>query len=100
VVGALLDNRFATEPDVVSAASHARARPEVLDVIAGHPRWSLRQGVRDALLRNPGLPPAAAEALLARATEAELEALRDSPGALPRLRNLTERILARRRARE
>jgi len=100
VIGALLDNRFSTEPDIVCAAGHTRARPEVLEVIAGHPRWSLRPGVRAALLQNRALPPAAAESLLARATEVEMAAFRDSPGVPSPLRALAERILARGRRQE
>lgn len=96
VVAAFLDNRFATEPDVVQAAVQARARPEALVVIAEHPRWSLRRDVRDALLRNPILPPASAEALLERATEPELERLREEAGGPATIRAIAQRILARR----
>jgi hypothetical protein len=96
VVAAFLDNRFATEPDVVQAAVQARARPEALVAIAEHPRWSLRRDVRDALLRNPTLPPASAEALLERATEPELERLREEAGGPAPIRAIAQRILARR----
>jgi hypothetical protein len=96
VLAAFLDNRFSIEADVVQVAAAARARPEALAVIAEHPRWRLRRGVREALLRNPALPGEAAEALLAGATEAELVSLFDRPGSPPRLRAAAQRVLARR----
>ena len=98
VVEAFLDNRFATEPDVVQAAARA-CEPEVLQVIADHPRWGLRPGVRSALLRNPTLPLALALALLTRASREDLEGLRLSPGIPALLRACAERVLADRLAR-
>jgi len=99
VIGALLDNRFATEPDIVQAAARAGAPPEVLEVIAGHPRWSLRGAVRSALLRNPALPLSVALALLTRANREDLEGLRRAPGIPAILRACAERVLADRLAR-
>jgi len=99
VIGALLDNRFATEPDIVQAAARAEAPPEVLEVIAGHPRWSLRGAVRSALLRNPALPLSVALALLTRANREDLEGLRRAPGIPAILRACAERVLADRLAR-
>jgi hypothetical protein len=96
VVAGFLDNRFTTEPDVVFVASAARSRPETLSAIAEHPRWAPRRGVREALLKNPSLPLAAVEPLLARAAERELLALRDGPGEPPALRAVAQRVLARR----
>jgi hypothetical protein len=96
VSAAFLENRFATEPDVIQAALHTRTASESLEAIAGHPRWSLRRGVRDALLRNPRLPPAGAEALLDRLTNPELELLRSRPDGPPGVRTIAQRILARR----
>jgi hypothetical protein len=98
VVEAFLDNRFATEPDVVQAAARA-AGPEVLQVIAAHPRWSLRSGVRSALLRNPSLPLSVALALLTRASREDLEGLRLCAGIPALLRACAERVLADRIAR-
>ena len=98
VIAALLDNRFATEPDVVQAAARTGAPPGVLEVIARHPRWSLRAGVRSALLRNPALPKAAALSLLTRASRADLEGLLHAPAIAPLLRACAERVLADRLA--
>jgi len=94
VLGAILENRFTTEPDVVAAA--ARGDAPVLEVISAHPRWSLRPSVRSALLRNRRLPMAVALALLTRASLEDLEGLRDSPGVSELLKACAQRVLAQR----
>jgi len=96
VVAAVLDNRFLTEPDVVQAAARAEAPPAVLELIAGHPRWSLRAGVRSALLRNPNLPGPLALSLLTRASSGDLEGLASAPGVARFLRLCAQRVLAQR----
>lgn len=96
VVAAVLDNRFTTEPDVVQAAAHSASETASLEVIAAHPRWSLRPGIRSALLRNARLPAAAGLAMLTRATLEDLEGLRASPSASPLVKACAERVLARR----
>jgi hypothetical protein len=98
VVAALLDNRFATEPDVVQAAART-GEGSVLEVIAAHPRWSPRAAVRSAVLRNPALPLSLALALLTRATREDLEGLRGTPGIPALLKACAERVLADRLAR-
>lgn len=98
VIEALLDNRLATEPDVVRAAARSGAPPEALEIISRHPRWSLRPGVRSALLRNPALPKAAALSLLTRASREDLEGLLRAPAIAPLLRACAERVLADRLA--
>ena len=94
VVAALLDNRFATEPDVVQAAARPGPRAAVLEVIAAHPRWSLRPSVRSALLRNAALPVSCALSLLTRASRQDLEGLCSHPGVPEILKACAERILA------
>ncbi len=98
VLSAVLDNRFATESDVVQAAARGEAQAPVLEVIAAHPRWSLRPSVRSALLRNRKLPPGVALALLTRATAEDLKGLCDSPGVSRLLKACAERVLAQRAA--
>lgn len=97
VVAAFLENRFATEADVVQVAALPRALPGSLAAIAGHPRWSLRRAVRDALLANPGLPEDSAEEILDRATDRELGVLLTEPTGPEGIRKLAQRVLARRR---
>jgi hypothetical protein len=99
VVEALLDNRFATEPDVVQAAARAGASSGVLETIAAHPRWSLRSSVRSALLRNPALPLSLALTLLSRASREDLEGLCSTARVAPLLKACAERVLADRLAR-
>jgi hypothetical protein len=94
VLAAVLESRFATEPDVVQAA--ARGETPVLEVIFEHPRWSLRAAVRSALLRNRALPVARALNLLTRASADDLRGLRDSPGVPRLLKACAERVLAQR----
>ena len=96
VVAGFLDNRFTTEPDVVQVAVAKRSGPETLGAVAEHPRWAPRRAVREALLRNPSLPLAAVEPLLAQAAERELITLRDGPEEPPALRAVAQRVLARR----
>ena len=98
VVKALLDNRFAVEADVVQAAARKGAAPEILEIIAAHPRWGARTAVRSALLRNPALPTALALTLLTRATRDDLESLRRKPGIPELLKACAERVLADRAA--
>ena len=97
VVAAFLENRFATEADVVQVAALSRALPGSLAAIAGHPRWSLRRAVRDALLANPGLPEDSAEEILDRFTDRELDVLLSEPTGPEGIRKLAQRVLARRR---
>jgi hypothetical protein len=94
VISAFLDNRYVTEPDVVTAA--ARGEAPVLEVIALHARWSVRSAIRSALLRNRRLPIYRALALLTSASSDDLAGLRDSPGVPLLLKACAERVLAER----
>jgi hypothetical protein len=80
VVSAFLDNRFATEADVVQAAALSRAR----------------RSVTEALLANPNLPDATAEMILDQLTDRELDRLRGEPAAREGVRKMAQRVLARR----
>ena len=53
VLASVLENRFTIEADVIQAASSRSAAPESLALVAEHPRWGARSGVRSAILRNP-----------------------------------------------
>ncbi|MEP6802731.1 MAG: hypothetical protein ABJC07_12365 [Acidobacteriota bacterium] len=96
VVAALLDNRFTTEPDVVQAAARPEASPAALAAIAAHPRWTLRPGVRTALLRNQALPTAAGLGLLTSTSSRDLRELLENPGISRLLAACAERVLAER----
>ncbi len=96
VLASVLENRFAIEADVVQAAARPGASPEVLSLIAEHPRWGLRSAVRSAILRNPGLPMPLALSLLSRASLEDLRGLRDSPRTPELLKACAQRVLAER----
>jgi hypothetical protein len=97
VLEAVLNNRFATELDLVQVAARSETPPACLEVLASHPHWNLRPALRGALLRNPRLPTAAALSLLSQAGSADLAGVRDSPGVSRLVRACAERVLARRR---
>jgi len=98
VIAAVLDNRFATEPDVVQAAANPDGAPDALAAIAAHPRWRLRPGVRSALLRNRALPVGAALSLLTVSRDRELRELLENPSLARILRACAERVLAQRQS--
>ena len=64
VVAILLDNPHIVEADVVRVVARRPNRPEVLALVAGHRRWSLRYAVQLALARNPYAPPSLAAAFI------------------------------------
>lgn len=99
VLASVLENRFTIEADVVFAAARPEATPEILTLIAGHPRWSLRPAVRSAVLRHPDLPQPLALTLLTRANLEDLRGIRDSPRSSALLKACAERVLAERAAR-
>ncbi len=98
VLQAVLDNRFATEPDLVGvAAARAETPPAALEAIAAHPRWGIRPALLSALLRNPRLPTAVALSLLSRASASDLAGLKVAPGVSRLVKACAERVLARRK---
>ncbi|HET7501424.1 MAG TPA: hypothetical protein VFK02_10490 [Kofleriaceae bacterium] len=56
VVAILLDNPHITEADVVRISTARPAVPASLAAVAAHPRWSVRHGVKRALVLNPSTP--------------------------------------------
>lgn len=98
VLLAVMDNRFTTEPDLVTVAARAQTPAEVLEAIASHPRWGSRAALRSTLLQNPRLPLAVALALLPRASAADLSGLLEATRVSPLIRACAERVLAHRRS--
>jgi hypothetical protein len=98
VLASVLENRFTIEADVIQAAIQPAATPESLELVAGHPRWGVRPGVRSAVIRHPNLPVSLALALLTRASLEDLRGLRDSPRSPALLKACAERVLAERTA--
>lgn len=64
VIGVLLDNPRITERDAVRIAAMRPTRPEILEVVARHSKWSSRYRVRKALACNPATPATIARRLL------------------------------------
>jgi hypothetical protein len=93
----VLDNRLATETDLIQVAARAETPPASLEALSAHPRWGARPSLRGALLRNPRLPVPVALSLLSRATAADLAGIRESPRISPFLKACAERVLAERR---
>ena len=99
VLASVLENRFAIEADVIQAATlETGEREDCLVLIASHPRWSVRPGVRSAILRNPDLPVAVALSLLTRASLDDLRGVLESPRTRALVRACAERVLAERGA--
>jgi hypothetical protein len=98
VLLAVMDNRFTTEPDLVTVAARAQTPSGVLEAIASHPRWGSRPALKSALLLNPRLPLAVALALLPRASAADLSGLLEATGISPLIKACAERVLAHRRS--
>src|SRR5499427_9559787 len=97
VLASVLENRFAVEADVIQAATlEAGERENCLVLIAGHPRWGLRPGVRSAILRHPALPLGVALSLLTRASLDDLRGVLESPRVSAIVKACAERVLAER----
>jgi len=86
VVAILLDNPHLTEPDVVRVAAMRPAVPDSLAVIAHHARWSVRHGVKKALVMNPATPLADAMRIATTLRAAELLELAQDPSLPEALR--------------
>jgi len=84
VVSILLGNPHVTESDVVRIAAARPAVPDSLAKIAAHPRWSVRHGVKRALVMNPSTPLADAIRIATTLRVVELDELSRDP-ALPEL---------------
>lgn len=64
IIRALLDNPRLVERDVIRVAAMRPTQPEILEMIASHPRWSPAYRVRKALAFNPYTPTKLARQLL------------------------------------
>ena len=86
VIRALLDNPRVVERDAVKVAALRPTAPEVLEVVADHPRWSRNYRVRTALAFNPCTPTSLARQLVRTLLRRELLALRESGAVAAELR--------------
>lgn len=53
VIRELLGNPLVVEKDVIKIAARRPTTPDVLAEVARHPRWSARQRIKEAVVRNP-----------------------------------------------
>ena len=96
VIAQLLQNPRLVEDDVVRMVARRPTRIDVLEAIAKMPRWLSRQRVRQALLLNPGTPPAIAMPLLGACTRVELREVLASTDTPITLRVTARELLQRR----
>lgn len=96
VIQLLLDNPLITERDVIAITARRPTRPEVMQVIASHKKWSSRYRVRKALVCNPHTPDGIALRLLPTLLIQDLRFLVSSGSLLPELRTEARALIARR----
>ncbi|QSQ23821.1 hypothetical protein JY651_02210 [Pyxidicoccus parkwayensis] len=90
----VLINPRLTEDLVVRIAARRPARPEPLIEIWKSPRWSVRHGVRRALVLNPYLPPEIGAKIVPLLSATDLRELVASSNLHPALREQASRLLA------
>jgi hypothetical protein len=96
VIKLLLDNPLIIERDVIAITARRPTRPEVMQVIAAHKKWSSRYRVRKALICNPHTPDGIALRLLPTLLIQDLRFLVNSGALLPELRTEARALIARR----
>lgn len=75
VVGALLENPRLTEGALLPLVSSDTARPEILALVARHPKWGVRYPVRVSLARNRRTPVQTALSLLPMLKKQDLKGI-------------------------
>jgi len=94
VFAALLENPRLTEGQLAPAATDEGTSPKVLALLAAHPRWGARVGLRRALCRNPATPVASQLALLPKLSPAELRAVARDPRLAAAVRRRADELVA------
>jgi len=97
VVKNLLNNPRITEIEVVRMAARSPVREEVLEAIARHARWGVRQRVRVTLAHNPGTPTGIALGLLHLLLDQELRGVAADARLSRVIASRAEALLAERR---
>lgn len=96
VITLLLGNPRIVERDVVRIVAMRPQRPEVLEVVARHRRWSSRYPVRKALACNPYTPAPVARKLMPTLLRQDLRYAMESGSLGPEVRAEARRVLQRR----
>ena len=94
VIRNLLRNPRLVEQDILLIVSTRPTRPEILETVAQHPRWSSRYTVRKSLACNPYTPSAIALNLLATLMLQDLKFLLGSGVMAPEVHAEAERLVA------
>jgi hypothetical protein len=93
VIAILLGNPHVVEADIVQIAARRPAVPETLLKIAEHARWSVRHGVKRALVWNPSTPLDVAIRLATTLRPAELREIANDETLPPPLRGHVAELL-------
>jgi hypothetical protein len=100
VIRELLGNPMVTEKHVMKIAARRPCTRAVLAEIARHPRWVAREGVREALVRNPYIDPRLALSLVTTMLRRELKEIARDAEVHPEVRRQARELLDRRRGRK
>ncbi len=93
VIRLLLDNPRIVERDVVRIAAMRPTRPEIIELVATHGRWSSRYPVRLAIALNPSTPVPVARRLLPTLMRTDLKEALAAGSLDPALREEVRRLL-------
>lgn len=97
VVRELLFNPRMTEPMVVRIVARRPSRPETLMEVWRSPRWSVRTGVRRALALNPYTPPEITLKILPHLLTADLAVIAQDRALHPSVREVAQKLSAKRK---
>lgn len=92
VFAALLINQRLREEDLLLLADSDKATVEQLLMLSSDPKWSLRYGIRRALVLNPATPRAAAASQLRYLSRRDLAIIHGHPATSTYLRRCIERL--------
>jgi hypothetical protein len=93
VIRLLLNNPRIIERDVIKVAAMKPTSSEVLEVVAGHRRWSSRYRVRKTLACNPYTPAPIARRLISMLLRQDLYVVAGTRGLDPSLKTLARELL-------
>jgi hypothetical protein len=95
VAEALLENSRLVEEDVLFIINRPRTIAPILESIAMSAKWSTRNEVRIALLRNPKTPLSVAAPFISQMTVGDIQPLADDPKVPLALRRMIETRLGK-----
>lgn len=90
VIALLLDNPNIVERDIVAIAARRPTRPEVLETIARHRKWSARYRIRKTLVFNPYTPNTISRQLIGTLMSNDLRDLIQAGPTPQKLRDLAQ----------